>query len=53
MSNRATSRNVVQQLVFAYENPENKSLAQHKEYRFLELRPLDKKRAYTNTMFEE
>ena len=53
MSNRATNQDVVQQLVFAYDTPDNSRLAENGKYRFLELRPLEATTQYTNTMFED
>ena len=53
MSNRATSDDIVQQVVFSYGNTENSRLADNGDYRFLELRPLETPAGYTNTVFEE
>ncbi|MDM9632159.1 TolB family protein [Robiginitalea aurantiaca] len=53
MSNRATTDQVVQQVVFTYGNPEKSRLADNGDYRFLELRPLEVPTGYTNTVFEE
>lgn len=53
MSNRATNRDVVQELVFAYDTPDNNRLAENGNYRFLELRPLGSNAQYTNTVFED
>jgi hypothetical protein len=53
MSNRATTSDVVQQVVFAYDTPEKSRLADNSSYRFLELRPLETNTQYTNTMFED
>ncbi len=53
MSNRASSADVVQQLVFAYDTPDSRRLADNGNYRFLELRPLQTTTQYTNTVFEE
>ena len=53
MSNRATQSDVVQELVFAYNAPENSRLADNTDYRFLELRPLETSTQYTNTVFED
>ncbi|MEJ2585913.1 MAG: cell envelope biogenesis protein OmpA [Robiginitalea sp.] len=53
MSNRATQSDVVQELVFAYNTPENNRLADNGDYRFLELRPLENPTQYTNTVFED
>jgi len=53
MSNRATQSDVVQELVFAYNTPDNSRLADNGDYRFLELRPLENTPQYTNTVFED
>ncbi|MGA9239041.1 MAG: cell envelope biogenesis protein OmpA, partial [Robiginitalea sp.] len=53
MSNRATSDEIVQQVVFSYGDTENSRLADNGDYRFLELRPLETPTGYTNTVFEE
>ncbi|MCO5723405.1 cell envelope biogenesis protein OmpA [Robiginitalea marina] len=53
MSNRATTRDMVQQLVFAYQTPESSRLADAGNYRFLELRPLEANAGFTHTVFEE
>lgn len=53
MSNRGGPRDVVQQVVFAYNNPQNSRLADNASYRFLELRSLDTSVQYTNTAFED
>ncbi len=53
MSNRATTSDVVQQVVFAYDTPDKQRLADNSNYRFLELRPLQTNTQYTNTMFED
>lgn len=53
MSNRATAPDVVQQVVFAYDDAESSRLADNGNYRLLELRPLDTRAQYTQTVFEE
>lgn len=53
MSNRATSQDVVQELVFAYDAQDNSRLAENGRYRFLEMRPLKTTAQYTSTMFED
>ncbi|MFZ9032289.1 MAG: TolB family protein, partial [Robiginitalea sp.] len=53
MSNRATSQDVVQELVFAYDAQDNSRLAENGRYRFLEMRPLQTTAQYTSTMFED
>lgn len=53
MSNRATTDEVVQQVVFSYGNAGKSRLADNGDYRFLELRPLETPAGYTNTVFEE
>jgi hypothetical protein len=53
MSNRGGNREVVQQVVFAYDQEGNSRLAGNEGYRFLELRPLDASAQYTSTLFEE
>lgn len=53
MSNRATTSDVVQQVVFSYDTPDKQRLADNSSYRFLEMRPLQTNTQYTNTMFED
>jgi hypothetical protein len=53
MSNRATTDEVVQQVVFSYGSTGNSRLADNGDYRFLELRPVETPAGYTNTVFEE
>jgi hypothetical protein len=53
MSNRATNRDVVQQLVFAYNTADDSRLAENGRYRFLEMRPLESTAQYTSTMFRD
>ncbi len=54
MSNRATSDEVVQQVVFSYGDAGKSRLADSGDYRFLEFRPLETPSAgYTNAVFEE